>query len=715
MKKWLFLIVLGLYGQCYAQIDKSTWADYYFFNQNYLKAVAHYEETKSTLTLSQQQKLARAYLKTQQSDKAKIVFQQIVDNPMADIEDYLMYARLLTDNPRLAKEYRAKANQLPVYYQSLWAADSLLYKKRFVSATTQTIQSISLNTEQAEFAPVLVVSDSLEQKELWYVTAHKMKGEKKSLKRIESDYPVYNLAKASLLGPQQLGEPKILELGLNTILQDGPLTYDAQTQTLYMTRSAAQPTQNKVIHLDIYQTSYPNTNKKVPTPLTINQEGTSTLHPAFDPTNQRLFFSSDRPGGFGGFDLYVAQRLPDGSFAEPVNLGKDINTAANEVFPNWTSGSLSYASNSSQGIGGLDIWLAREVMPNRWEKTILGQPYNSIGDDFGWNYQSDLNMGMQTSKREGGVGDDDLYTFVPKPQLDGLEDAYDYVAMDTLVVADIGVHQNDEKHLLERDPMHRFFKRRYVLDTQPDGNLVWNQNGSFLYTNPIMTLSQDSFYYRIETDYGRSEPIKVLLTQLIPSLEELPRDIQTTFDPIYFDYGRANLLVRYKDRLDRVVDALREYPNMIVRVSSFTDSRGRAAYNYTLSEERQKTMIAYVEQALGEEGRIVGIAFGETKVPGNDKKNFVLNAGSYGDRKNAESLVAQLKTLGLTPQIMTTKQSLFRVIVGTYETTTAAKKALSRWKTKVNIELWIDKSPVNKRPESFHRKQRRVEFEVLTF
>lgn len=713
MKKTTLFLILFVSWQGWAQFQPMAWGNYYYMNNDFSKAIAFFEKSQDSLPLAAQQKLARAYLKVGQNAAAKALFQRIVQQPMADVEDYFLYAQLLTDKPKLSREYQAKARRLPVTYQSLWAQDSLLYKQRFLTANDQHIRPVNVNSKEAEFAPMIVNANGIS--ELWYVTSQKMKNEKKRLKRFFSNHPIYNLAKTPLDSDQTTGEIQVLELGLNTVLQDGPMAYDADTKTLYLTRSAAQVAEDNSLPLDLYKTIYPNPENKPAQPLSINVSGTSSFHPAYDPVGKRLFFSSDRPGGMGGFDLWVAHRLPDGRFDAPINLGKDINTAANEVFPNWVMGQLSYASNTSEGVGGLDIWLANEVMANRWERTLLGAPYNSKADDFGWFYDSSLGLGMQTSARTEGKGEDDLYSFELKPDLVSEEDRYDYFVADTLVVSDQGVHQNDERQMALRDPLHRFFKRTYELDSQPQGELQWNSNGSFVYLNPLSGVVRDTFFYRIRTPYAVSAPTRVVLTQQVKSIKELPKDIQLTFDPIYFNVARADLLTQYKDRLDKVVSALTQYPKMIIRVNSYTDSRGREAYNQKLAEERFKTMIGYIEEALGEIGRVVGQAYGESKVPENDKKNFVAYAGSFGKRANAERLVTNLEKEGLSPFVVAEQGSLIRVGLGAFETRREALDFAQKMAAKLNQEVWVDSSPVNKKPDSFHRKQRRVTFEILNY
>lgn len=714
MKRLFISIMILFSGALFSQKKQLDWASYYYFNKDYSNALTLYSKAGDSLPLDALQKQAKAFVNSGDITSALQVLQQIVDNPMAVIEDYYLFAQLLTDNPKLASEYREKAAQLPIPYQSLWQKDSLLYKKRFKEVVSQEVSPLDLNTEEAEFAPVLIPTEK-GPSQLLFVTSRKMEGEKKKVKRILSQYPIYNLAKATLDTRQTVGAVSLFELGLNTVLQDGPVAYDSVRKTLYLTRSADKRDSQGVIHLDLYRIQYPDSQAKVPTALSVNSKGFSSMHPAYDAINKRLFFSSDRPGGYGGFDLYVAQQLPDGTFLAPVNLGKDINTKANEVFPNWVLGQLSYASKSDQGIGGLDIWLAEERMRNRWKKDILGAPYNSPADDFGWTYDAALNLSIQTSSRKGGKGDDDLYTVVPMPFLKGVEDEYDYIISDTLVVGDNGVHSNDEVLLAQQNPLHRFFKRSYELVSTPKGALKWNKNGSFLYFNPVVESVKDSFYYRIRSSYGASDPVKVVVRRKDKSISNLPEDIKTTFAPVYFDYDNADLLIQYKSRLDKIVKAMRQYPKMIVRVNSFTDSRGKSSYNMRLSKERHETMIAYIEKELNETGRLTGVAYGETQVPGNELKNYLLYGGSYGAKSNAEKEMARYIKAGYNSFLDRTTTSLFRVVVASFESFREANKTLQKLESEWGIKLWVDKSPVNKFGEEFHRQQRKVTFELLAY
>ena len=126
-------------------------------------------------------------------------------------------------------------------------------------------------------------------------------------------------------------------------------------------------------------------------------------------------------------------------------------------------------------------------------------------------------------------------------------------------------------------------------------------------------------------------------------------------------------------------------------------------------------MIRYIDEALNETGRVVGVALGESKVPENNRKDYVLYGGSYGAKENALERSEQFIQAGETSIVEKAPNGLYRVLVGTYESFKDVKAASERLESETGIGLWIDESPVNKRPDEFHSKQRRVEFEVLNY
>jgi Tol biopolymer transport system component len=95
-----------------------------------------------------------------------------------------------------------------------------------------------------------------------------------------------------------------LDLRFNSKYQDGPLSFDYQRESLFLTRSSNKLDKNNKIQLDLFQLPFEEIEKKIPSPLSINVDGYSTLHPSISPDGKRLYFASDRPGGFGGMDLY---------------------------------------------------------------------------------------------------------------------------------------------------------------------------------------------------------------------------------------------------------------------------------------------------------------------------------------------------------------------------------------------------------------------------
>lgn len=139
-----------------------------------------------------------------------------------------------------------------------------------------------------------------------------------------------------------------------------------------------------------------------------NGSGYSTGYPAFSPDGNALYFASDRPDGFGGFDIYVAYRSGN-SWSAPQNLGPVVNSPGDEISPYFDGSMLYFSSDWHHGIGGMDVFRSEETS-GRWTKIFhLGNAINSSYDDYGYIYDTFRNVGYMTSNRLNGRGSDDIY------------------------------------------------------------------------------------------------------------------------------------------------------------------------------------------------------------------------------------------------------------------------------------------------------------------
>ena len=147
-------------------------------------------------------------------------------------------------------------------------------------------------------------------------------------------------------------------------------------------------------------------------PLPFNDPRFNSTHPSLDASGKRLLFASDRPGGFGGFDLYYAE-YKNGVWSSPINLGEDVNSASDEIFPYWGGNNqISFSSNRPGGLGGIDLYLL-DVSGNTWKGVKhLDRPFSSEGDDHGLTWSIEQGKGFLSSNREGGAGGDDIYSFL---------------------------------------------------------------------------------------------------------------------------------------------------------------------------------------------------------------------------------------------------------------------------------------------------------------
>ena len=168
--------------------------------------------------------------------------------------------------------------------------------------------------------------------------------------------------------------------------------------------------------LKIYYTRKQNGKWSRPESFFLNSNEYSVGHPALSPDVNTLYFVSDMEGGCGGTDIWSCSRL-DGRWSKPVNLGKNINTTGNEMFPFVAdNGDLYFASDGHPGFGSLDIFVSGKTGDSWSLPRNLGQPVNSSWDDFSLQLMNDNLSGTFSSNRPGGAGSDDIYCFRMLPQ-----------------------------------------------------------------------------------------------------------------------------------------------------------------------------------------------------------------------------------------------------------------------------------------------------------
>ena len=339
--------------------------------------------------------------------------------------------------------------------------------------------------------------------------------------------------------------------------------------------------------------------------------------PAFSPDGAELYFASNRPGGYGGIDLYKATKLANGDFGNAVNLGPTINTPGNELFPRPTpDGKLFFASDGHPGYGKLDLFVAEKNDSGAQVIKNLGQNFNSKDDDFGIFFTEYPKVGFISSNREGGVGDDDIYFFedkTPKPKIVNVllnvfaKEKKDNGTDAAISQARIVLYGSDNKQQ-GGDFSNTNGRVRFTIAPESDYTIIASKNGYFSKSVPFTTKGKTP-----DPASLIQEVTNVTLDTTI-YLDQLILEKAIVLENIYYDLDKAEIRSDAAVELDKLVKLLQDNPSIRIELSSHTDARSSDAYNLDLSQRRAQSAVDYIVSKGISADRLVAKGYGESQL-----------------------------------------------------------------------------------------------------
>ncbi len=362
--------------------------------------------------------------------------------------------------------------------------------------------------------------------------------------------------------------------------------------------------------------------------------------PSFSRDGKTIYFASNRNGGMGGMDLYRVNMDASGRFGNPANLGKDINTPGDEMFPFVTEdGKLYFASDGHAGLGKLDIFVA---IRSGGKITIenMGIPYNSSMDDFGMIVDKKGNI-FFASNRNGGAGDDDIYYFeAPKP--DPTKDSTELAKLDPAPPKSTPTDLSSQpkvinyylKGLVTSKNNQGTFSaldsaKVSILNEQQEvvAEVITSKDGNFgpvqLQPDVDYTILADKIkYFSKREDFSmrnRAVPLSLLKkaitdTTFYTSLNLDPKFVGATFvlQNIYYDLNKWNIRPDAAVELDKLVQILNDNPDVRIEMGSHTDVRDTEIYNIRLSQRRAESAVNYLVSKGITRERLEAMGYGES-------------------------------------------------------------------------------------------------------
>ena len=613
MKKYITLVLLLSVTVSFGQ--RKYTADKYFNEFAYVKSIELYEKIyqkgdSSFVVLS---RLGDAnYLNNNTFDAEKWYQKMFASNTEVAPEYYFKYAQSLKSNGKYteADEWMLKLKELKINdsrVESLLANSG--YYDEYTNKNTKfiNIHNVSLNTPYSDYG--VFIADN----QVFFSSTRPEAGLSRSKVYKWNNQPYLNIYSANETSVEVSEGIHVLDMestgdkveDINSKYHDASAIITKDGNTMYFTRDnydgrKLRSDKNRTSHLKIYRAEKVNDRWTNIKELPFNSDAFSCGQTALSEDEKTLYFVSDMPGGVGATDIYKVAIVGAKSFGTPENLGKTINSEGSEMFPViGKEGSLYFSSNGHTGLGGLDVFESKINSDGFTSPVNVGAPVNSNKDDFSLVFTEDGKKGYFSSNRDGGKGDDDIYSFVLyscDQFIDGI--VYNKATQEILPGATVKLLDGEGK----------------VINTQVANSSGYYSFGkvtcSTLYT---VVGEKTNFVPDSKMVNTTEEDQLVLKTDL--QLAPLIIASQIVINPIFFDFDKYNIREDAEYELEKIVSVMNDNPDMVIKIESHTDSRGDNDYNRILSDNRAKSTRDYIiSRGIAKERIESAIGYGEDRL-----------------------------------------------------------------------------------------------------
>ncbi len=616
--KLLLLLSLFVSSGIKAQDRKIQRAEKKFDDYAFMDAISSYEELIKQGYSEQEiyESLGNANYLNANYEEAANWYGKLVDLKGADIDkEYLYrYAQVLKSTGDYKKSdvimERFKAAKLNDNRASLFVGKKDYLKEIEKNSGRYDISNLQINSSVSDFSP------SYYKEMIVFSTARDTGLTSRKIHQWNNG-AFLNLYVAEADQEGSLSNAQKFSSKLNSKTHESSAVFTSDGKTVYFTRNNADNnrfkrdekgiSRLKVLRAELVEDQWTNV-----TELPFNAANYSVAHPALSADEKTLYFSSDMPGTLGASDIFSVAINEDGSYGEPKNLGNKINTESRETFPFVFESTLFFASDGHPGLGGLDIF-ATKLDGSSSEILNIGKPINGQQDDF--SFITDASgKGYFASNRDGGAGEDDIYSFQENQPLQ-----FECLAQLKGTVID-----EETKQVISEAQVSIVDASGQIVTT-----VVSDENGAFnldidCTQNDLILVANKKAYDSKSTAFnmiiGQINKVDVMLPkapeQLVPAIGS---DLIAALGlkPILFDLDSSEIRQDASLILDKAGDFLKKNKSLKIEVKSHTDAKASRRYNQRLSQLRAKATFDYLV-ALGVDANTISFkGYGENELLNN--------------------------------------------------------------------------------------------------